>query len=900
MKLKLVRKGGEKPLLQRLQREWLVVGSLILAGLSFLGGMLFYRSGYASRISSALRRVPKSETVTEAIEEVAAELDNEVKLYQANGLANVFLDIPFDSMMALESKRQEALATGVLYASDDDFVPATLRYNNGQTLDVKLRLKGDWVDHLETDKWSLRVHITENDGAVLGMRRFSLQAPHTRGYVNEWGYIQTLLLEGILTPRYHFVNVIINGEHKGIYALEEGFHTDLLESQGRREGIIFRLDEDLLWRDWSHVQQNDYGIGNFWVVDTPLMNEISPYRERHIAASETLSAELVAAKELLYSFYRGLLPADQVLDEELWGRYFALTDLWGGGHGTTWFNNRLYYNPETGLLEPVAFDGFVFHRSFAKPKMAFPFAEDPFFNNLGVQKVYVKTLDRILRPEYLEMLQSEFGAEVQQYYDLLVEEYQEREYRPHDPSEPALELPWENLAFRAQLLRQNLNPPRPVRGNFRLESREGLPFLRLDVVNLMVLPVRIVAVVVDETVLPFEEGWCFDERCLSDTLKDDQGEFLLRGNNSSGVPTPFLLPAASTGVTEDRQEPLLLRVSIYGGSRTFDVPIHPGYAPQGIRTGLKPESTLEEALGQHKFLQVIGEQQLAIMPGDWLVSGDLVIPQGYDLVIPGNTTLRFEERAVFLAQGRVDIPGTEEAPVLLTAQTNSWGGMVVLNASQTSRWQSVKVEKMAGIARNGWILTGGITFYESSVEIAQSWIGNNTTEDALNVVRASFRLDAVEFANTSSDAVDGDFTTGVVTRCSFHDIGGDGLDVSGSQVTVKEAYFVNIGDKAISVGEESQVTIESITIRQVRMGIVSKDLSAVTVVRATIDSARVAGLAAYNKKPQYGPASIEAQKVKFTNVETPTLCQTGSQITLNGELVPGQEVDVDALYSQGQ
>jgi len=65
--------------------------------------------------------------VTHAVEEIRDDLTNEANLYQTNGLANIFLDIPFDSMMKLEEKRQEALKVGILYASDADYVPATIR-----------------------------------------------------------------------------------------------------------------------------------------------------------------------------------------------------------------------------------------------------------------------------------------------------------------------------------------------------------------------------------------------------------------------------------------------------------------------------------------------------------------------------------------------------------------------------------------------------------------------------------------------------------------------------------------------------------------------------------------------------------------------------------------------------
>ena len=870
-------------------------GMLIVIIIAFLGGMLFYRAGYAERITSFLRGTWRPETpkmLTETANEVTAELENELQLYQANGLATVFLDIPFDAMLQIETKRDEALAIGVLYASDDDFVSATMRYNDEQTLNIKLRLKGDWVDHLAGDKWSFRVHVTENDGAVLGMRRFSLQGPQTRTFMSDWGFHQTLFREGILATRYHFVNVIINGEHKGVYALEESFSEDLLESQERREGIILRFNEDLLWYDWGNFINTNTDLGRFWLVDNPANSEITPFRGTRVDGNETLSEEFQAAEALLSSLQQGLLSADQALDEDLWGRYFAITDLWGGGHGTAWHNDRFYFNPVTSLLEPVAFDAYVFHPSFSRDQLAFPFYASRLFESPGVQKAYVETLERILAPGYLEALRAEIGPELEGYYKLLLDEYAD---------DPNLQLPWETLETRRDLLARNLNPEQPIRGYYHLVEQNGETFLQLDLINLMVLPVQIHELVLGDEILTIEAGWCLLDTCTSKVIVTPEAEILLESSNTNyAVPASFSIPASrlTTGIPAEG-EILTLQTNLYGGSRSYAIPIYPNQLPGSVIAGVKPTSTLDEALAAHEFLTLLGDGQLATIPGDWHVNGDLIIPKGYTLFIPENTSLRFGEGNIFFVSGTLEMAGSEDAPILLTAQNENWGGMVVLNASGTSQLRYVQIEKTAGIPTPGWVLTGGVTFYESAVEISHSVIGDNATEDALNVIRAPFEFSYVEFRNTPSDAFDGDFTTGTATNCSFHDIQGDAFDVSGSHVSISDSYFANIADKAISAGEGSAITLDNLVIRNVNIGIASKDLSLVRVSNSLIDAAHVAGLAAYIKKPQYGPAIIEANELELLNTALPAICQTDSEIILNGESIRPENIDVDAMYTQG-
>lgn len=894
MKIKLPQKKESRKAIL-LPPNFKFIFTLGFIGGSFIFGILFYLGGLQ------IERV--EEALVEGVEEVAEEIRTEIKLYQSNGLATIFLDIPFYSMQMIEEKRAEALEIGILLASDDDYVPASMRFMNDASISIKLRLKGDWVDHLEGDKWSFRIHITDGNAAVLGMRRFSIQTPETRNFVHEWGFHQNLFLEDILSTRYHFVNVVVNGEHKGIFALEESFTEDLLESLGRRAGVIIRLDEGLHWENTAGFFYNDYdflssaiNIGFFWLVDEPTNNQISPFRQGRINESDVLANELRAAEELLYSFNQGILSAEEILDTELWGRYFAVSDLWAGGHSTEWLNLRFYYNPINGLLEPVVFDGLALHTYYSKEQLAYPFAMGPtgeIFHNPGVQKAYVETLERITSLDYIELLKNKFGEEIGSYYEPLVKEYENKETEL-DP-----QLPWDDLAFRADVLSRNLIPGQAVRGNYHLIKSKGKTFLQLDLVNLMVVPVQVNEIIIGESSFQFEEDWCSTETCQKNKVSNIDEIVILSGRSNSSTPISFLIPLDNIGNEEISQESLTIRVNLYGGSRIFDIQIYSNYVPQGIETTARPETTLEDALSAHDFLLEVGETQLAVAQGDWEVVGDLVLPRGYDLIVPENTTFRFDEESVLLSYGKLEFLGREEAPILFTAQEGSWGGIVVLDAGGKSSWRNVKVEKMAGVSRSGWILTGGITFYQSPVEMSHTIIGNNSSEDALNIIRTSFLLDQVEFLNTLSDAFDGDYTDGTVKNCSFHSIGGDAFDVSGSEAVVTNSYFINVEDKAISAGEKSDVSLSDITIRNVNIGIASKDLSTVLADYTIVDSAQVAGLAAFIKKPQYGPASIQATNTEILKTEELAICQINSHIVLNGDEIDCEEIDVDELYSVG-
>ena len=85
----------------------------------------------------------------------------------------IFIDINFEDFQKLEYKRQEALDAGFLLSSPEDYVPATIKHRDKE-VKVKLRLKGDLVDHLDGDKWSFRIKV-KGENTLFGMKTFSIQ-----------------------------------------------------------------------------------------------------------------------------------------------------------------------------------------------------------------------------------------------------------------------------------------------------------------------------------------------------------------------------------------------------------------------------------------------------------------------------------------------------------------------------------------------------------------------------------------------------------------------------------------------------------------------------------------------------------------------------------------------------
>ncbi len=803
-----------------------------------------------------------------------------------DALETLYIEIAPQEFAQLEAKREEALERWILLTSADDFVPATLRLGE-QTFRARLRLKGDWADHIASDKWSFRIELRD-DGYLHGMRIFSVHDPSARVYLNEVVFLKNLADEDILGVYYDFLHVVLNGEYKGIYALEENFAKELLEFQARREGVIIRYDENLLWQSWAlrGDRVTPSGIRRFYIID-----EFSSGR---VDGSPTLSAQRDTAAGLLRGFVTGELPAPQVFDMERMGKFLALSDLWNALHGLTWHNLRYYFNPVTARLEPIAFDNDPLSPVHDVEKVGLALAH--FNHDPYLQAAYTRALWEVSQPGYVEELEARWGAEHTRLFAALEPEFGAEVLAP----------PWDALRRRQELNRLRLTPLQTTYA-YRVRAADvaamGLPTetLVLEMGNLLDLPVELVAVRVDGVEIPASADWV-DAASLPHTvppLADAPDLLALRALAPDAAALPYIRLTLPLTVTLDAD--IELHARVWGLTQTIAQPVLPSYALP-LTEGPRPAAPLlAEALRLHPYLQPADEAGwLTIPPGTWDISGTLVLPPGYGLHLGPGTTLRFGAEDFLLASGPLDFHGTAEAPVVLQPQGEVWLGVLVLDADSPSFWEHVTVENTDAVARDGWMFTGAVTFHRSPVRMSHSRFLGTRAEDALNIIRTSFELVDCEFADTASDAFDGDFTTGVVERCVFRNIAADGIDISGSDLTVRDVRFFNLGDKALSVGEASRMVAEDIFVDTADFGMASKDGSHLEVSRVTLRNIEIAALAAFTKKPAYGPATMIVNGCDFgdTPPEQHALVQTRSYIDLDGQRIWGWDVDVDALYEK--
>lgn len=742
----------------------------------------------------------------------------------------------------------------------------------------------------------------KGDGEIFGIRTFSIQAPETREYLDEWVYHQYLLDNGILTTHYKFVNVILNGEPKGIYALEEGFAEELIESEQRRQGVLLRFNEDDMWQNVMDFWQEGFNLGGgFWVTDFTTA-QVSLFREGTVLSDTTLSKEAQTAIALLQGFQNGTLSASEVFDVDLMGKFYAASDLWGAMHGTLWHNMRFYYNPVTGRIEPVLYDGNTLNMEENRNSMAYQFADSQLFADPGVRTAYAKYIVELTQPDRLNAFVEKMDPEFTAVQAALKQEYFSDDY------DDLIQSPWAVVNERAEMLQIQLHPDTPVGGTIRpvwLESdtRTGY-FLELALQNHYLIPLNLLSVNINGQEYSLDSSML--EPAISDVyaVAQDSAVQLLPINRWGGIAPAVVhlylpFPADTYDVAASAPE---LSVEIAGTNIVQTISLTNQIPVDQALSEFRPElPTLEEALAAHPFLKITEgkENSLTLRSGTWNVNSDLILPLGYGLIAGPGTTLRFAEDTIFYTTGPLELQGTPEDPVKFIAQDSQWPGLVVIRAGADSVLKNVIIADTSSIQRGGWILTGGITFYESPVQLDQVTIDGTFAEDSINVVRSPFDIRNTTFLDTASDAFDSDFSDGQFHNCHFENVGGDAVDVSGSKTDVYNSSFINITDKGVSVGEHSSVLVQDAVITGAGIGVASKDLSDATLLRVTITGATNEAIAAYQKKPVFGPASIIGEDVIIKDCARISIIQSGSSGILNGSTLETVDQSFDDLFLQG-
>jgi len=583
------------------------------------------------------------------------------------------LDIKFKYYEKLRYFREMALSKKLITEEMQEEVPAKIRYNN-HTYRVGLSLTGLTTDHLKHPyKWSLNVKVKDGK-TIMGMKKFALLYPSARGYLTDWIATKILTSLNVIGLRIDFVDVEVNGKNQGIYYLEERYDKRMIENNRSREGIVFRVNKTNL---------KFYGV-------------------KSIKESAELGIQLTRLKRSWHGFLTNDIQVNDLFDLPKFAALFAVSDLMSQKHPLSPSNMRLYYNPITGLIEPIGREwGYLRKEWDSKTSLSIEEPDSEVLHHVKLieiplikkimepfefQEEYIKKMELISRPEYLDSIFESNKHEL--------ELISNKVYKQN----PFYKFPADLLRHNQEYLRKKLFPDFPsIKVYFDQKSHETIS---LYVENKINLPIEIHSIEYNTT-----HFYTPRKRLLLESKFKKAGLF---------QEVKFIFPDSINSTTFS-SDSLEVYYSILGINDIQSTIVYPKVMSTTDYSKLIPtqqKSNFQEfgsiEYDNHnkiiKFLRPVVE-----------IDKDIIIPDGYTLSAEPGTKINLTNASRIISYSPISFIGEPNNEIILTSSDSTGQGIVVFSATTVSELSHVKFEHLSNITDGSWVLSGVITFFESSL-----------------------------------------------------------------------------------------------------------------------------------------------------------------------------------------
>lgn len=820
--------------------------------------------------------------------------DLEVKVFREkpypeyNDIANIELFIDEDILEEIDQNREKSFWKGVISKKTKKKFPAFFSYD-GKMMEAELRIKGDWLDHIQGNKLSYRIKLLE--GNFMGMREFSIQQPGARGFMHEYVIHKLFLEEDVLTTQYGFVPVKINGENRGIYAYEEHFAKHLVESRDRREGPIVKFDETALWKiNRENLYRKDS------LVSGPVVESavITPFKDGKTTRNPVLKGNFIIAQNLLNQYRIDSAPISTLFKVDELAKFYALINLGRTWHSTRWHNERYYYDPLSSKMEIIAYDCYTASELDELEVILTPqtieltpnFDYDRYlsyspFNDAYFADKYSEVMNYYLTENRIQEILEKYKVEIEENTELIKREYSYYNYDPgffQDGIDQVKPI-WNNLEtkIKSHTLKSNLEIPvynykhvPPIEG-MNLQAFARTPY-DLDVRNYHSEKLYLIAYSSKD--LP-EQGIVNLEDPIEFPPYVNLNELTYQTIKTAFVPTKIYFKTH----LED--------------SLVYDVDAYNWPMP-GIDS--PRQELLKLAIGKSNTFCTVTETSIIFKRGSYTFTSPLILPEGKKVIMEEGVKLDFKDGSFFMSFSPIYLEGSESNPIKIISSDESARGFTIIDANDRSKIENTIFKGFNTLSYKGWNLTGAVSFYQSDVDIYNTQFLENSCEDGLNIIRSDFSMQNSKIEDAFADGFDADFVTGKVDNCDFSQIGNDGLDFSGSKISISNVVIDAVGDKGISGGESSTLDLDNINISNANIGIASKDRSFVEVKNSSISDTYCA-FAVYQKKSEYEPAKMEVENVKVENIGRKNLLGVESILIIDEDKVIGiEKINIDSLY----
>lgn len=824
-------RGGAPPAGSYRRAWWSLLGALVVLGVLFAGGEYLQRwVGY--KIARAPERDPAPVPLSGPLRDMTLGALQQLPRPWAerrlleSGLRVYDLQLRPSALESLHKTAELVTAKGIATGVPRPYVDAEFRewspgqeqrprWADGDWVSVQVKSRGLYPTHYLKRRPSLRVKFPKGR-YFEGKRQINLSEPYDKGLVIDVTTNMEARRHGILTWDDRFVIVRINGKVLGIYQEIEQFGRSMADANLRPEGFIYSGHGQFFSVPGSGYDKSLQALGRLMTCHTDPGAPVSPACDWAMI--------------------------DTYFDTDRLAWAMALMTLVHSSHALDPDNLRVFWDPSWGRFEPIPWDYFAFPIPPSRP-------------------------DGELHPAgYVDGL---FGAApLRRMRDVRLWELLQTRVEPM--------LAWADALFARlePVLQQDIRHP-----TIGVDRQRHAEYKRLMRANrdLLVGLYQRADLRVQVWQVAGQTRLAVDNRAKAHVMID---AVQLAGGAQTSVPLPE--PVTVDGQYRERPGRAVFALSLPEGGRISGLSGHNGVTGEALRAD---QVVVEVGQGQAVELPapptvtfapaLAGVQRrgddVVFGPGTVRLAQTLEVPAGLRVVLAPGLDLRLADGASLIVHGDLRAWGTAEQRITVTGfgPKGAWGTLAVHGRPERpSRVDLRYLEVRGGVGGQDArvLFTSPLAVHGGIVRMDHCSILDGRANDGMNLKYCQIDVRALHMRGSIDDAFDCDFCRGTIVDSRIEQSGGDGLDFSGSRLTVRNNHMERCADKGISVGEHTHIRIFGGSVTGGRTGIAVKDLSQAEVRDVLLERLEV-GLHLYVKKPTFGPSHAVVRGVQMKEVK---------------------------------
>tara|TARA_B100001093_G_scaffold364098_1_gene348911 strand:- start:1514 stop:4174 length:2661 start_codon:yes stop_codon:yes gene_type:complete len=818
-----------------------------------------------------------------------------LKLFLINGCdyPELKIDIRFKHLIELRKIRNEALKKNVILSEKKKYFPAKIYFNNKEYR-ADIKLKGVRIDHIYQDKqWSFKVKLKDNK-FIKGMKEFSITKFSSRQFPDSVFFSDYLKRYNLKTPNFYTFKIDFNGDNWGPMLIEEHYSKSYKEKKKLRDIPIMTYSDGSfleIYSAYESIFKNDFPeqVGEFLGLihhKRKILTQ-SFNLKRYIKKGDINSFNLISFAKTIHEvslvdkikFENNF---EKFLDIDQMALLIAYNLIWGEAHSLGDDNFRVYIDPFSGIIKYIPTDHMADMVEIENLNSVVELLNSLhhfslLLNNTELKSKYLTYLnlleqdllnqDQLINnicSRYINYCKNRIKIENAKKNISLLKDYK-------------FEIFKENKKKFFDLSKFTFNELSSLQETYNEFNYQDLSVRIFDDGILEIYNLTPFDIVINEVIIADDYktlgNKCNDhnlkiQKKIERSLTEKFNKISINLNNKFCIMQKATIKTTSTNKRN--------KISTHVESSNYKLKYYNTNDPEKFSSIFK-----------------VKDNEIIVNSGKIIIEEPIII-RNKNLLIKKGVELIFKKNAyIYIMDGNLRIMGAKNHPVTLKAFEDNWGGIYVAN-SKKSNINYTNIFNTDYFIHKNIMLTGGLNFYNSNIDILNSNLIGSKAEDSINFVNSKFNFNSTSISNTSSDGIDSDFSSGEIVDSEFEKIIGDGIDLSGSNILIRNTSLSLIGDKAISIGEKSNVEVHNLNISNSRYGIANKDESKLQGTKIKILNSTDYDILAFTKKPYYSSSTLKLNDVEYDIKKS--IIQTGHQGKINNLNLNTQNIDVKLLY----